>query len=244
VAQVVSAPHLSHLRDVVTAGYYSQQQFTGGVRDLGREPIGTRRIDAHLRYLSQGPKRSGPGRPKTSDGKGHGDDLSRVAQVETDDDEIVLSQQVLKHVPYQCHLRVGLVVDTTHHRRAVLLSTDVNLDALTISRDDKARFHIACLCRDAKQCTGLTDSPARSQAQLNFHCNASLSAVTLAKLDARQHTGAAASVCSMASLKRRAFNQHLIERISPHVAQGHSLEKSSPAYEELCNDGTITGLAA
>jgi IS5 family transposase len=66
----------------------------------------------------------------------------------------------------------------------------------------------------------------------------------LAKLEARQHTGDAASVFSMASLKRRAFNQHLIERISQHLAQGHSLEKSSPAYEELCNYGTITGLAA
>jgi hypothetical protein len=44
--------------------------------------------------------------------------------------------------------------------------------------------------------------------------------------------------------KRYAFNQHLIGRISQHVAQGHSLEKSSPDYEELCNYGTITEMAA
>jgi hypothetical protein len=44
----------------------------------------------------------------------------------------------------------------------------------------------------------------------------------------------------MASLKRRAFNEYLIARISDHLAQGHSLGKSSPAYEELCNYGTIT----
>jgi hypothetical protein len=73
---------------------------------------------------------------------------------------------------------------------------------------------------------------------------ASLSAVTLAKLDARQHNGDAASALSMASLKRRTFNQHLIERISQHLAEGHSLEKSSPDYEELCNYGTITETAA
>ena len=48
----------------------------------------------------------------------------------------------------------------------------------------------------------------------------------------------------MTSLKRRAFNQHLIERISQHLAQGHSLEKSSPDYEDLCNYGTITDVAA
>jgi len=66
------------------------------------------------------------------------------------------------------------------------------------------------------QFTGLTDCQARSQAQRNFHFNASLSAVTLAKLEARQPNGDAASVFSMTSLKRRAFHQHLIERISQH----------------------------
>ncbi len=103
---------------------------------------------------------------------------------------------------------------------------------------------IEFLFRDAKQFTGLTDCQARSQAKLHFHCNASLSAVTLAKLDARQQSGEAASAVSMASLKRLAFNQHLIERISQYLAEGHSLEKSSPAYEELCNYGTITVTAA
>jgi hypothetical protein len=131
---VVSEPHLSHLRYVVTDGYDSQQKFTGGVRDLGLEPIGTLRIDAHLRSRYPGPKRSGPGRPKTYDGKVHWDDLSRVEHVETDDAAIVLDQQVRNHVPYPCHLRVVLVGDTTHHRRAVLLSTDGDLDALTIYR--------------------------------------------------------------------------------------------------------------
>ena len=90
---------------------------------------------------------------------------------------------------FQCNLRVVLVVDTQHHRRAVLFSTDVDLDALTIYRYYKARFQIEFLFRDAKQFTGLTDCQARSQAKLNFHFNASLSAVTLAKLEARQQHG-------------------------------------------------------
>jgi hypothetical protein len=90
LAHVVSEHHLSHLRYVVTDGYYSKQKFTGGVRDLGLEQIGKLRIDANLRYLYQGPKRSGPGRPKTYDGKVHWDDLSRFEHVATDDDDIVL----------------------------------------------------------------------------------------------------------------------------------------------------------
>ena len=244
LSRVVSAHHLSQLRYVLTDGYYSKQKFLGGVRALGLHQIGKLRIDANLRYLYQGAKRPGPGRPKTYDGKVNWDDLTRFEQVETEDADIVLYHQVLNHVQFQCNLHVVLVVDTKHNRRAVLFSTDVDLDALTLYRYYKARFHIEFLFRDAKQFTGLCDSQARSQAKLNFHFNASLSAVTLAKLEARQQHGDAVSGFSMASLKRRAFNQHLIERISQHLAQGHSLEKSSPDYEELCNYGTITETAA
>ena len=244
LTRVVSEQHLRHLRYVLTDGYYSKQKFLGGVRALGLDQIGKLRIDANLRYLYQGPHRPGPGRPKTYDGKVNWDDLSRFEKVETDDADIVLYHQVLNHVQFQCNLRVVLVVDTKHHRQAVLFSTDVDLDVLTLYRYYKARFQIEFLFRDAKQFTGLTDCQARSHAKLNFHFNASLSAVTLAKLDARQQHGEAAAAFSMASLKRRAFNQHLIERIVQHLAEGHSLEKSSPDYEELCNYGIITETAA
>jgi hypothetical protein len=244
LTRVVSEQHLRHLRYVITDGYYSKQKFLGGVRALGLDQIGKLRIDANLRYLYPGPHRSGPGRPKTYDGKVNWDDLSRFDTVETDEDDIVLYHQVLNHVQFQCNLQVVRVVDTKHHRRAVLFSTDVALEALSLYRYYKARFQIEFLFRDAKQFTGLTDCQARSHAKLNFHFNASLSAVTLAKLDARQQYGEATAAFSMASLKRRAFNQHLIERIVQHLAAGHSLEKSSPDYEELCNYGIITETAA
>jgi hypothetical protein len=103
---------------------------------------------------------------------------------------------------------------------------------------------IEFLFRDAKQCTGLSDCQARAKATLDFHCNASLRAVTFAKLEARQQTGNCDQAFSMASLKRRAFNQHLIDRICEHLANGQSLEKSSPDYETLCNYGLIADEAA
>ena len=244
LTHVVSAHHLRHLRYVITDGYYSTQKFLGGVRALGLEQIGKLRLDANLRSVYQGPKRLGPGRPKTYDGTVHWDHLSRFEKVATEDDDIARYQQVLNHGQCQCNLSVVLVVDTKHHRSAVLFSTDVDLDALTIYRYDKARFQIEFLFRDAKQFTGLTDCQARSQAKRNLHFNASVSAVTRATLAARQQHGEAASTFAMASLTRRACNPHLFEPISQHGAQGHSLEKSSPDYEELCNYGTIIETAA
>jgi hypothetical protein len=244
LTRVVTAHDLRYLRYVVTDGAYSKQKFVGGVRALGLHQIGKLRADANLRYLYQGPQRSGPGRHKVYDGKVHWSDFSRFARLATEDEHMVLYHQVVNHVQFKRNLQVVVVVNTQRNRHAVLFSTDVDLDALTLYRYYKARFQIEFLFRDGKQFTGLTDCQARSQTKLAFHFNASLSAVTLAKLEAHQHSGHSDQAFSMASLKRRAFNQHLLDRICAHLANGHSLEKSSTDYETLCNYGVITDLAA
>ena len=236
--RVVCSHHLSHLRYVITDGYYSKRKFIDGAGAFGLHQIGK------LRYLYQGVGRPGPGRPKTYGGKVHLGDLSRFEWVHSEDDGIVFCHQVLNHVHLRRNLRVVLVVDTRTQRQAVLFSTDTDLDAQTLYRGYKARFQIEFLFRDAKQFTSLSACQARSQAKLHFHFNASMSTLILGKLEARQQSGGAQAGFSMASLKRRAFNQHLLERISQHLAQGQSLEKSSPDYQDLCNYGTITGRAA
>ena len=169
LTRVVTAHDLNFLRSVVTAGYSSQQKFVAGVGAWGLHPIGTWRADANLRYLYQGPKRPGPGRQKTSDGQGNWSDFSRFAHRATEDEHIVLYHQVVNHVQCKRNLQVVVVVDTHHNRSAVRFSTDVGLTALTLYRYDKARFHIALLFRDAKQCTGLSDCQARSEAKLDLH---------------------------------------------------------------------------
>jgi hypothetical protein len=244
LSRVVKAHDLRFLRYVITDGAYSKQKFVTGVRALELHQIGKLRADAHLRYLYQGPKRPGPGRQKTYDGKVTWSDLSRFERLDTADEHIVLYHQVLNHVQLKRNLQVVVVVHTQRNRYVVLFSTAVNLAPLTLYRYDKARFQIEFLFRDAKQFTGLSDCQARSQAKLEFHFNASLSAVTFAKLEARPQNGNGDQAFSMASLKRRAFNQHLVDRICEHLANGQSLEKSSPDYEALCNYGIIADEAA
>lgn len=244
LSRVVKTHDLRFLRYVVTDGAYSKQKFVAGVRALELHQIGKLRADAHLRYLYQGPKRPGPGRQKTYDGKVNWSDLSRFERLDTEDEHIVLYHQVLNHVQLKRDLQVVVVVHTQRNRYAVLFSTDVDLEPQRLYRYYKARFQIEFLFRDAKQFTGLSDCQARSKAQLDFHFNASLSAVTFAKLEARQQHGNGDQAFSMASLKRRAFNQHLIDRICEHLANGQSLDKSSPDYEALCNYGIIAEEAA
>jgi hypothetical protein len=243
LTRVVTAQDLSRLRYVVADGAYSKQKFVTGVCALGLHQIGKLRADANLRYLYQGPQRPGPSRHQIYDGKVHWSDVARFARLEIEDEHIVLYHQVLNHVQLPRNLQVVVVRHTRSSRYAVLFSTDVALDAMTLYRYYKARFQIEFLFRDGKHFTALIDCQARSKAKLAFHCNASLTAVSLAKLEARQHRGEADLSFSMASLKRRAFNHHLIARICEHLANGQSLEKSSPDYEELCNYGTITETA-
>ena len=132
------------------------------------------------------------------------------------------------------------MVDTKHNRRAVLLSTEVDVDARTIDRSDQARVHMECLCRDATQWTGWCDSQARAQANRDVPVNARVTAVPLATREAREPHGAAVSSLAMTSLKRRAVNHQLLDPMCEPFAKGPSLEKSSPADEELCHDGRIT----
>ena len=242
--RVVEAHDLSVLRYVLTDGAYSHQKFVAGVVDLGMHQIGKWRADANLRYLYHGPKRPGRGRQKTYDGKVYFSDLSRFERLDTEDDHIVLYHQVLNHVQLKRNLQVVMVVHTLRNRYAVLFSTDMDLEPLRLYRAYKARFQIEFIFRDAKQFTGLSDCQARSKAKLDFHFNASLSAVNIAKLEARQQRGDTDEPMSMASLKRRAFNQHLLDRIVEHLANGQRLEKFSPDYEALCSYGIITKEAA
>ena len=220
VRRVVHEHHLQHLRYVITDGYYSKRKFLDGVRALGMHQIGKLRHDANLRYLYQGPGRPGPRRPKSYDGKVQWDDLSRF--------ECVTAKtmgSIIKSSTTFGAICVSSWWWTPAAKGEPLFSTDTCAGV----RIYKARFQ-RFLFRDAKQFTSLGGSQARSQAKLHVHFNASMSALTLGKLEARQQSAGSQTGFSMASVKRRAFNQHLLERISQHLAQGHSLEKSSPGY--------------
>src|SRR5262249_24295169 len=99
--RVVKAHDLRFLRYVVTDGAYSKQKFVAGVRALELLQIGKLRADANLRYLYQGPKRPGPGRQKTYDGKVNWSALARFERLDTADEHIVLYHHVLNHVQLQ-----------------------------------------------------------------------------------------------------------------------------------------------
>ncbi|KAM3109123.1 hypothetical protein [Phormidesmis sp. 146-33] len=125
----------------------------------------------------------------------------------------------------------------------MLFSTDVQQAVDQIYQFYKLRFQIEFLFRDAKQFTGLCDCQARNVRKLDFHFNAfnaSFTALNLAKLEAAQASaGVQPLVFSMASIKRRALNDHLLERFISKLALSPTVIKSHPNYESLRSYGVI-----
>jgi len=101
-------------------------------------------------------------------------------------------------------------------------------------------WHIEFIFRDAKQFTGLTDCQARSSQKLDFHFNASLTALNMAKWEQYQQRDIwEPFVFSMASYKRRKLNQHLLERFIHNLELDETSIKRHPNYQTLCDYGLI-----
>ena len=156
---------------------------------------------------------------------------------------IDLYTAVVWHVSFKRKIRLAYVLDHRQPNKqsyVVLFSIDCDQTATDIYRLYKLRFQIEFVFRDAKQFTGLSDCQARNVKKLNFHFNASFTALNLAKLSAyQQHSGQEPFIFSMASLKRRALNDHLLETFISRLDLEPSLIKSHPNYQSLRDYGTI-----
>lgn len=229
-------------RYLTVDGSFSNKDFIDGLVDLDLKGIGKLRCDADMRYLYEGPKRSGRGRQKTYDGKVDWQDLSRFKYLGRDED-LTLYTQVLNHIKLKRNLRVVLLLKHTPNkppRYVILFSTDLDLDAWKIYQYYKARFQIEFLFRDAKQFTGLCDCQARDQKRLDFHFNASLTALNLAKAELIQNREQDRPVvCSMATVKALYFNQNFLDRIIRIFGLDPTCIKNQLEYRALREYGKI-----
>lgn len=228
---------------VVVDGYFSKKKYVDGVCQLVLHQVGKLRGDANMRYLYTGPKRAqGSGRQKTYDGKVNWQDLSRFSYVDTKDG-IALYTLVLNHVSMKRNLRVVVLLDQRNKdkiRYAVLFSTDTELDVKTLVRYYKARFQIEFIFRDAKQFTGFCDCQARDQKRLDFHFNASLATLNLAKLEhLKTQPDTLTEAFSMASVKACCFNTFYLQKIFSMFDFDQSSIEKSPEYQKLRDYGKI-----
>lgn len=230
----------SEVKYLAADGYSAKQKFVDGGREFGLHLISKLRHDAHLRHLYTGPQKR-RGRPKQYDGKVHLTDLRRLTPIPLSDD-VTLYPAVVNSVSLRRDIRLVYVCKRQGKKllTALLFSTETTLAAEDLYRYYTARFPIEFLFRDAKQFTGLADFQVRTPRRIEFHVNASMTALNFLKfedrLTAQEDPNHAISITSW---KTRKFNEHQLERISSTLGLDLSEIKIHPEYENLVNYGTI-----
>ena len=231
---------------LVVDGYYTKSKFVNAVDEVDLHTIGKLRHDANLRYLYAGPQKKFGARRKY-DGKVKFADLSRLEYIGEVDTDIHLYTAVVNNVNLKRNIRLVYVLNLRNKKKpgyALLFSTDTELEAQTIYRYYKARFQIEFIFRDAKQFTGLSDCQARRQESLDFHFNAALTALNLAKVDAYCSFGYDPDTpFSMATQKIVYFNEHLLEKVFSILDLDLSLLKCNPDFAALRTYGAIAPAA-
>lgn len=232
-----TAPYFpSDVKYGVVDGFYAKRKFVDGVLKLGYEVVSKLRVDARLLYLYQGVQKK-RGRRRKYAGKISFNDLQRFEKVTTGDPQITLYTQVAWSVSLKRAVRVVVLVchkEKQKPRYTVLFATDTKLSATEVLRYYKARFQIEFIFRDAKQFAGFSDCQARDKEALHFHFNASVATVNLARIMAQaDHRAEGKFVFSMASLKQRFFNEHLLNLFIDKLALDQSAVKNHPQFEYL-----------
>jgi hypothetical protein len=226
-------------------GYFAKKQSLAEVGSLGLHPLTKLRGDADCRFLYTGPHPQRRGARRQYDGKVNFQDRRRFEALGTmaEAEHLHLDAAVVWHVTLKRRLRVVVVVNRkapAKPRYIVLASTDLALDGRKLVELYGARFQMEFLFRDSKQFTGLSDCQARTEAALDFHCNAALATLNLVRTaQLFEQTGESPQVFSMASRKQRQFNARLLDLFIEKFALEPSWGKNHLSYDALRAYGAI-----
>lgn len=175
------AAELKKISSIVVAdAYFSKYSFVKALIDNGFHFVGRLRDDAVLHHLANIEKTGKRGRPKTKGERVDFENLKDFEQISRDDTEVIYTA-VVKAKSLKRSIRIVYVVYLKSGVSKIYFSTDTSMSALHILDIYRTRFQIEFLYRDAKQHTSLTKCVARSAQKLDFHYNASLSAINPAK---------------------------------------------------------------
>jgi len=225
---------------IVLDGFYAKKNFFKAMQGSGLAIISKLRRDCRLKYAYEG-LHGKVGRPKKYDGNVDFDDLSRFEQIDYDEDTLVYSK-VLYSTISKNKVRVVILQKNEKGRigQMVLISTRTSMSPLEVIENYKARFQIEFCFRDAKQHTGLEDCQSTQKDAIEFHINASFTALNLLKLEDRlacEHDNP--TVISIASYKRRKYNEYFFHSIIEELKIPKTCKKFKTAFDKLCSLGVI-----
>lgn len=237
---VERAAELHKISDIVVAdAYFSKKSFVYAMHKAKFRMVSLLRSDSVLTHLIEHKKTGKRGRPKTIGERVDFANLSQLTAVSKDEIEEIYTA-VVRSKSLKMNIRIVYVRYLKTGTNKIYFSTDTEMTAAEILEIYRTRFQIEFLYRDAKQHASLTNCQGRSAEKLDFHFNASLTAVGLARVE---HwyclpPGERAAF-SMTQVKTMNHNKLLIDRILRTFAIDPNTLKNKQHIKELVLYGTF-----
>jgi len=228
---------------LVADAFFSKRNVVDMVLPLGMHFISRLRDDAVLQYIYQGETTGKKGRPKKYDGKVNPYllDMNYFSEgLSTTDMKIYSAIVYCKAFDRNINLSVTVFYkDGKETARKLYFSTDLEMKAEKITSYYRSRFQIEFIYRDAKQYCGLTNCQARSENKLNFHFNAALTAVNIAKIEWLSTKKGQVEQFSMSDYKTMYNNELMLNTFIRKFGINPNSKKNIQIINELRLWGTI-----
>ena len=173
---------------VAADAFFARAPFVQAITTAGFELVTRLQKNCYLRYLYNGPRKKGRGRPKQFDGqidpRNLRQDYFKILD-QAANDSWMAYHAVVNVRAWKRSASVVIIHffdengEIKSHR--ILASTDLEMSGSRVKYNYEARYQIEFLFRDAKQEAGLEHGQARSEQKLHFHVNTALTCVSLAK---------------------------------------------------------------
>jgi len=228
---------------VLADAYFAKRPFVEAVLSVDMHLISRLRDDSVLKYRFTGEPTGKKGAPKKFSGLVDINNFDpNQFSLDLSNEEITIYSAVVYSKAFKMDIKLAIAIFYKNGKemaRKLFFSTDLSQTGEKIVAYYQSRFQIEFLYRDAKQYTGLTNCQARSKNKLDFHFNAALTAVNLAKHDWLSTKGNEDKPFSMSDYKTHYNNTLMLERFICVFAINPNTAKNQKIFKELLNYGKI-----
>lgn len=228
---------------IIADAYFSKKPFVDAMLSVRLHLISRLRDDSVLKYKYYGERTGNKGRPKQFNGKVNIKNLdTNYFSLDLSTGDIEIFSAVVYSKAFKRDIKLAVAVfykDGKEIVRKLYFSTDLEQGGEKIVRYYRSRFQIEFLYRDAKQFTGLTTCQARSENKLDFHFNAALTAINLAKQDWLSTKNGTLKPFSMADYKTLYNNTLMLQRFMCRFTINPNTAKNQKIVKELLDYGKI-----
>lgn len=228
---------------LVADAYFSKRPIVEAVKSTGLAFISRLRDDSVLKYKYTGDRTGKKGAPKKFAGLVNVYNFNpNQFSLDLSTEEITIYSLVVYSKAFKMDIKLAIAIfykDGREMARKLFFSTDLKQAGEKIVQYYRARFQIEFLYRDAKQFTGLNNCQARSKNKLDFHFNAALTAVNIAKHDWIATNKQVDKPFSMSDYKTLYNNTLMLNRFMCVFAINPNTSKNQKIVKELLDYGKI-----